>query len=92
MKRLLVIALLFAACDKKPAPPVPEKTAAAAEKPAVAGDPCSKLHPEGDEQMPWIADDLPTAPAGDTALALKLDSVQATAPNIHSPTTFTPTS
>jgi thioredoxin-like negative regulator of GroEL len=62
MKRLLAIALVLAACEKKPAP---DKTAAPAAKPAAAqaeaGDPCGKAHPEGAEQMPWIADDLPAA-------------------------------
>ena len=59
MKRLLAIALLFTACDKKPPP---EQAAAPVAKPAVAqeaADPCAKVHPEGGEQMPWIADDLP---------------------------------
>ena len=68
MQRLLAIAIVLAACDKKPAPqgergaasdltPAPEADRTA--KPA--GDPCAKAHAEGNEVMPWIADDLASA-------------------------------
>jgi thioredoxin-like negative regulator of GroEL len=77
MRRLLVIALVLAACDKKPAGP-PDRSEPVAARPAAApgdharspaeraahgtaGDPCSKAHPEGSMVMPWIADDLPSA-------------------------------
>jgi len=70
MKRLLAIAIGFAACGKPPVSQV-EPTApgarpagpgaAGAENPA--GDPCAKAHAEGNEAMPWIADDLPAAMA-----------------------------
>jgi thioredoxin-like negative regulator of GroEL len=72
MKRLLAIAIAFAACDKKPPADHAEATAAnpaavpAATAPAVgrehtAPDPCGKAHAEGAEVMPWISDDLPAA-------------------------------
>jgi len=66
MKRLLAIAILLAACDKKPpadhAEPAAAKPAApvAAHEPG-APDPCGKAHAEGAEAMPWISDDLPAA-------------------------------
>jgi thioredoxin-like negative regulator of GroEL len=77
MKRLLAIAILLAACDKKPAsqaaPPEPaaakpmesaggDHARSAAEHPREpAADPCGKAHAEGREVMPWISDDLPSA-------------------------------
>jgi thioredoxin-like negative regulator of GroEL len=74
MKRLLAIAILFAACDKKPAsqadhaqPAAVTPMAAAGSDPArsaadpAAADPCGKAHAEGSEAMPWIKDDLPSA-------------------------------
>jgi thioredoxin-like negative regulator of GroEL len=74
MKRLLAIAILFAACDKKPAGqahPADQAAPTAAtaadparpptEAPAAAADPCAKAHAEGAEVMPWISDDLPSA-------------------------------
>jgi thioredoxin-like negative regulator of GroEL len=74
MKRLLAIAIVFAACDKKPAPdraapaPAPPGPAVAADPPAgraareaTVSDPCGKAHAEGAEVMPWISDDLPSA-------------------------------
>jgi thiol-disulfide isomerase/thioredoxin len=67
----------FAACDSKSAtrpdhseparPPEPaagEHARSDAERTArgaVAADPCSKIRPEGNEVMPWISDDLPSA-------------------------------
>lgn len=74
MKRLLAIAILLAACDKKPAGPTDHAEPAAARpmevtagdhgpggSGAAAADPCGKAHAEGSEVMPWIADDLPSA-------------------------------
>ncbi|MBC7975026.1 MAG: thioredoxin family protein, partial [Myxococcales bacterium] len=66
MQRLLAIAIVLAACGKKPAPPKADPGAArtvepAAEAKAPTGDPCAKAHAEGGEVMPWIADDLPSA-------------------------------
>ncbi|HEX2685285.1 MAG TPA: thioredoxin family protein [Kofleriaceae bacterium] len=76
MKRLLAIAILLAACDKKPASQTdhatPGSPATASGDPArspaehgaqeaVAGDPCAKAHIEGSEVMPWISDDLASA-------------------------------
>ncbi|HET7501984.1 MAG TPA: thioredoxin family protein [Kofleriaceae bacterium] len=74
MKRLLAIAILLAACDKKPLdharPETPRpapagtepQTAASGERAAApAGDPCSKAHTWSNEVMPWITDDLPSA-------------------------------
>jgi thioredoxin-like negative regulator of GroEL len=77
MKRLLAIAILFAACDKKPAsqtgqadPTATSPTLTAgdpARGPAdpgtqrAAADPCAKAHAEGSEVMPWISDDLASA-------------------------------
>jgi thioredoxin-like negative regulator of GroEL len=72
MKRLLAIAVAFAACDKKPAADraepaaanpavVPAATAPAAGHEHTASDPCGKAHAEGAEVMPWISDDLPAA-------------------------------
>jgi thioredoxin-like negative regulator of GroEL len=77
MKRLLAIAILFAACDKKPAsqPDHAEPAArpmeaaggdqarSAADRThgAAAADPCGKAHVEGSEAMPWIKDDLASA-------------------------------
>jgi thioredoxin-like negative regulator of GroEL len=71
MRRLLAIAIGFAACGKTPvsqieptgpgARPANAAGAAGAENPA--GDPCAKAHAEGNEAMPWIADDLPAAMA-----------------------------
>lgn len=75
MKRLLAIAILFAACDKKPAGQTDhaEPTAAGpaatsgartpgtAESAHAAADPCAREHAEGSEAMPWIKDDLPSA-------------------------------
>jgi thioredoxin-like negative regulator of GroEL len=65
MKRLLAIAILFAACDKKPADRPGHAEAAGsdharstAEPGTVAADPCAKAHAEGGEVMPWISDDL----------------------------------
>src|SRR4029079_5573679 len=77
MRRLLVTALVLAACDKPPASP-PDRSQPVAARPAAApgdharppaeraahgaaGDPCSKAHPEGSMVMPWIADDLQSA-------------------------------
>jgi thioredoxin-like negative regulator of GroEL len=69
MKRLLAIAIVLAACDKKPASQ-PDRAEAAARPAATAGeraahspaaDPCAKAHAEGREVMPWISDDLPSA-------------------------------
>jgi len=74
MKRLLAIAILFAACDKKPTGPSDHAEATAAGPAAAsahasgvaegahaAADPCAKEHAEGSEVMPWIQDDLPSA-------------------------------
>jgi thioredoxin-like negative regulator of GroEL len=68
MKRLLAIAIVLAACDKKPASPPEHGEAArpattAGERPARApgADPCAGAHAEGSEVMPWISDDLPAA-------------------------------
>ena len=66
MQRLLAIAIVLAACDKKPAPqadPGAAKTAAVERDQAAkpAGDPCAKAQVEGSEVMPWIADDLASA-------------------------------
>ena len=82
MKRLLAIAIGFAACDKKPAEPAavptnPVQPAAgdharsAAERGAHGqGDPCSLAHVEGAEPMAWIHDDLASALACATARKL----------------------
>jgi thiol:disulfide interchange protein len=76
MRRVLVIALALAACDKRPAgPPDPGQPIASRPAPAAddprspaehaahggPGDPCGKAHPEGSMVMPWIADDLASA-------------------------------
>jgi thioredoxin-like negative regulator of GroEL len=76
MRRVLVIALALAACDKRPAgPPDLGRPIAARPGPAAddprrpaehaarggPGDPCGKAHPEGSMVMPWIADDLASA-------------------------------
>ena len=63
MKRLLAIAILFAACDKKPAADHAEAATArpAGAREPAAPDPCGKAHAEGAEVMPWISDDLPAA-------------------------------
>jgi len=68
MQRLLVIAIVLAACDKKPAPPAQHADPGAplviehARAPAEgAADPCAAAHAEGAEVMPWIADDLASA-------------------------------
>jgi thioredoxin-like negative regulator of GroEL len=71
MKRLLAIAILVCACDKKASPPsepagevaagharsAAERTA----RGAKVSDPCARAHAEGAEVMPWIKDDLPAA-------------------------------
>lgn len=72
MKRLLAIAIVLCACDKKASPPSGEpagKVAAGharseAERTArgaTVPDPCARAHAEGAEVMPWIKDDLPAA-------------------------------
>jgi thioredoxin-like negative regulator of GroEL len=66
MQRLLTIAIVLAACDKKPAPQADpgaaQTTAPAADHAVSAGsDPCAKARAEGGEVMPWIADDLASA-------------------------------
>jgi thioredoxin-like negative regulator of GroEL len=65
MKRLLAIAIVFAACDKKPpadrAEPAASQPATVAAHEPVASGPCAKAHAEGAEAMPWISDDLPAA-------------------------------
>src|SRR5262245_1929827 len=63
MKRLLAIAIVLAACNKKPATQAnpaehAEPVARTVEAHAAAGDPCAKAHAEGREVMPWISDDL----------------------------------
>jgi thioredoxin-like negative regulator of GroEL len=74
MKLLLVIAVVLAGCNDKPASRSEHsETAAARPAPAPgdharspaeraahggAGDPCSKAQPDGAEVMPWIHDDL----------------------------------
>src|SRR5262245_58679205 len=75
MKRALAIAMVLAACDKKPTSP--EHADPVAARPATTGDhartpaeratrgappdPCGKAHAEGAEVMPWISDELPSA-------------------------------
>jgi thioredoxin-like negative regulator of GroEL len=72
MPRLLAIAIMLAACDKKPpaktdqasdpgAARMVEAAGAAQAAEGPAGDPCAKAHAEGGEVMPWIADDLASA-------------------------------
>jgi thioredoxin-like negative regulator of GroEL len=65
MPRLLAIAIVLAACDKKPAPPADHQVARtiepAADRAPGAADPCAKARSEGGEVMPWIADDLASA-------------------------------
>jgi len=76
MQRLLAIAILLAACDRKdhaadhvdqgvarPVEAGSDHARSPAERAAkgTPGDPCAKAHAEGAEVMPWIADDLPAA-------------------------------